>query len=421
MKQWKWDDRYGTIALYAAGLCSFAVLCVFVGLNLDRVVEWIGRMMNVMAPVSMGFVIAYLVNPLMKFCEKHIFVFLHRKKRHARLVRVLSMLTAYLFFAMLLTVLLMMVIPQVMISYNDLLKRMSDYLSSLQDFVGRWFGDSAWLDVEKMTERLRNWISDWYQILQNIAPHITAIVGELLSHLRNVVIGLVISVYFLFSKEHLVAQCKKFTYAVFRKKRAEYLIEFMRFTDKTFGGFIIGKLLDSLIFGLLTFLVLAIFRIPYYPLVSVIVGVTNVIPFFGPFIGAIPSSLIIFIADPMKALWFCVLILIIQQLDGNVIGPKILGDSIGMSALGIILAITLMGGLLGIAGMFIGVPLYALLLEIGKRLFRRLRHWRGMEAANEGPICSSGESESRDDQGPTVSQVNSETSSVSHNEKEAEK
>lgn len=155
------------------------------------------------------------------------------------------------------------------------------------------------------------------------------------------------------------------------RKKGDGVISFLSFTDDTFGGFIIGKLLDSLIIGVLTFIILAIFKMPYYQMISVIIGVTNVIPFFGPFIGAIPAVFIIFIADPIKALWFIVIIIIIQQIDGNIIGPKILGQTTGLSSLGVIIAITVMSGLLGVAGMFIGVPLFALIYIGFERILNR--------------------------------------------------
>nr|MCR5420264.1 AI-2E family transporter [Lachnospiraceae bacterium] len=177
----------------------------------------------------------------------------------------------------------------------------------------------------------------------------------------KLIIGIILSVYLLYNKELYAAQAKKITYSLFDEERANNLINNTRFANKTFGGFISGKIVDSFIIGLLCFIGTTILQMPYALLISVIVGVTNIIPFFGPYLGAIPSGFIILMINPVKCLWFLIFILVLQQIDGNIIGPKILGDSTGLSSFWVIFSITLFGGFFSVLGMFFGVPVFAII------------------------------------------------------------
>ena len=202
-------------------------------------------------------------------------------------------------------------------------------------------------------------------ILQSLT---TGVFGTLV-FIKNLLIGLIISVYLMAGKEEFVTQSKMLVYALFDTERANTIIRGFRFTHKTFGGFINGKIIDSVIIGILCYIGTSLIGTPYKLLVSVIVGVTNVIPFFGPYLGAIPSAFIILMVNPMHCLYFLIFILILQQFDGNILGPKILGDSTGLSSFMVIVAILLFGGLMGIPGMIIGVPLWAVMVA-GVRHFR---------------------------------------------------
>ena len=288
-----------------------------------------------------------------------------------RLRRFLSVISAYLVYAVVIGVLISIVIPQVALSYQNFMSQTGQYSRTLERWINTLSVYIPAINVDKVMTYLTDLINNWYQILQNVIPYLSGFFGTLLSQLKNVLLGVVLSFYFLASKDRLIAQCRKIVYAVLPQKRSDGLIDFFRFVDHTFGGFIIGKLLDSLIIGVLTFIVLGICGMPYYQLVSVIVGVTNVIPFFGPFIGAIPSALIIFFVSPTKAFWFVIIIIIIQQLDGNLIGPAVMGQKVGLSSLGVIVAITVMGGLFGFAGMLLGVPLFALIYVWFTRILDR--------------------------------------------------
>ena len=181
-----------------------------------------------------------------------------------------------------------------------------------------------------------------------------------------VLIGIIVSVYLLFSKEKFMRQSKKVIYALCKPKRANFILHIGRKANEIFGGFIIGKIIDSAIVGVLCFAGVSIFKMPYPLLISMIVGVTNVIPVFGPYIGAIPCALLIFLVDPMKGIGFIIFIILLQQLDGNVIGPKILGESTGLSSFWVIFAILIAGKMFGIGGMVIGVPMFALIYYVIK-------------------------------------------------------
>ena len=223
--------------------------------------------------------------------------------------------------------------------------------------------------LEKGSDALQNWIKqDLLTKVNEVMSNLTVGIINFVSEILNFLIGLIVSVYILFSKETFSAQSKKIVYAVLRTDHANMILHLTKKSNEIFGGFIIGKMIDSIIIGILCFIGTSILKMPYAMLVSVIVGVTNVIPFFGPYIGAIPSAVLIALADPMKGIYFLIFILLLQQFDGNILGPKILGNSTGLSAFWVIVSILLGGGLFGILGMLFGVPTFAVVYYIIKLL-----------------------------------------------------
>ncbi len=376
-----WNKKYSTIAAYACIVITFAVVLVAAAMNLDVVWGTAKGILSLLNPFIIGFCIAFLINPLMMLFEDRVFSFIGKKKPRPKLKRVLSLIIAYIVVSILISLFVYMIVPQIIQSYNDLQPRLSGYVTGAQEFSSTLFDKDKtpipkiilkFVDLEALNDSINDFLKNIYKVFIDFSPYIINFATNILNSLKNALIGIIVSIYFLFSKEKLCAQVKKTVYAFCGGKRASRMVRITRKTKKTFEGFIIGKIIDSIIIGILTFFVLMIFRMPYYPLVAVIVGVTNVIPFFGPFIGAIPSAIIIFIADPIKSFWFILIILAIQQLDGNVIGPKILGDSTNMSALWVMFSIIFMSGVLGLTGMFVGVPifatLYALFVEYANKL-----------------------------------------------------
>lgn len=372
------NKKYSAATAYACALIAFTFVCIFIIVNLPFVINAVGRFFNIMSPIIIGFVIAYLICPFLNLCETHIFSKISKIKKNSKLIRVLSILISYIFYATIIILLLWLVIPQVATSYNDLITKMDTYILSSQEFINDTIKSFKLLNTDRIKSFINDFMGNSYKIVTEITPYITSFLGSFIVQLRDLIIGLVISVYFLYSKETLSARLKKLMYAILPKKGGDIVLEYAKLTNKTFGGFIIGKILDSAIMGILSFIILAILRIPHYQLVSVIIGITNIIPFFGPIIGAVPSAFIIFIADPKKTIIFIIFIIILQQIDGNIIGPKILGNSIGISSLGVIVAITIMSGLFGLTGMFIGVPLYVLIVSVVRRIITTLESKRNL-------------------------------------------
>lgn len=385
MKSFFKERKYISLLIFvvlAVALSTITVICLINLGKLPAILSWIA---SIISPFIYGFAFAYLCNPVMKFVENKLLRFKTEKKWKLKLKRVIAIVITCLFVSLIVILFVFLVIPQVALSYNNLVSQISTYISAAQSwadnfvrnfwlFNGQYENFSHFLDATKIVENIKGFINNSYDILQAVATYLISQVENIVIELKNIVMGIIVCIYFLMAKESLLAKAKRTLAALLPRRQYINTINLARYTNSTFSGFISGKILDSFIIGLISFIVFGIFDLPYYQLISVIVGVTNVIPFFGPFIGAIPSAFIIFIAEPDKTILFLILILIIQQLDGNVIGPHILGDSTGLSALGVLVAITVAGGIFGIAGMFLGVPAFAVITNIAKQYIdRRLR------------------------------------------------
>ena len=369
-----------TLGLAGGGLFIFLLFNIF---NLVGLFQTVIRLMS---PIIMGFFLAYLLAPLLNSIEHGLILPMAKKtpedlkgdQHLSKVVRVLSTLLTLLIFMAALAVLLNMIVPEVIKSIQLLSGRISSYVTRLNEWTARMLKGTGELE-RVVTENLNNagdsmqvWLKE--NVIQHAGQTIAIITGHLVNLIRfclEVIVALIVSVYVLYSKEDFVAQGAKIICTVFERKRARRIMKDIGFIHKTFGGFIVGKIVDSIIIGLICFAACSVLQMPYTILVSVFVGVTNVIPFVGPFIGAIPSGFLILVEDPKKCLYFAIMILVLQQLDGNVIGPKILGDSTGLSAFWVIFAITLFGGLFGLAGMFLGVPLFAVFYNMFRRFCNR--------------------------------------------------
>ena len=298
----------------------------------------------------------------------------HMKKEKAKTVsRCAGVILALVVLITIVTTLINMLIPELITSIRNLIFTLPAQINQLVKQMNH-----IQLDDSTMTTMLKNAMNEASTSLQNwmrtdllnkvneVMTHLTVGLYTLVMELFHAVIGVIVSVYILFGKETFINQSKKATYAIFPTERANLLIHIAVKTNEIFGGFIIGKIIDSIIIGILCFIGTSLLNMPYAMLVSVIVGMTNVIPFFGPYIGAIPSAVLIALADPMKGVYFLIFILLLQQFDGNILGPKILGNSTGLSAFWVIVSILLGGGLFGILGMLFGVPAFAVIYYIVK-------------------------------------------------------
>lgn len=363
-----WNKKYTTIAVYA-----FIVICLSIAFanilsQIDLFTSKMQQIMGVFHPFIIGFVIAYLLNFILKFYEEKVFSLSFIKKNIKKSMRGLGISLSYITAGLILYIFMQFLVPQLVESIKGLINDIPKYIYNTTNYLDKSLKEMD-INPEYMTfitnkiSEITNWT---IQVLTNVIPIVGNIFMSFASSVWNIILGIIISIYLLMDKEKFFALGKKVTKALLNEKHSAVILDLANRTNETFGRFIGGKIIDSAIIGVLTFIVLAIFKMPYALLISVIIGVTNIIPFFGPFIGAIPSAIIIMFVSPVQALWFLVIIFVIQQIDGNIIGPKILGDSIGISAFWILFSILVAGKLFGLAGMIIGVPMFALIYSIIK-------------------------------------------------------
>lgn len=365
---------------FSRGMTFFVIIaaCIIFYFALLRLPDISGvflKIFNVLKPIIYGLGIAYLLNPIVEFVEKHLKPLLEKKFSNKRRIHAISrgtgIFAAVTILLIVIVALFNMMIPELYRSIRDMILTVPSQLNQLVDkIMGMNTKDTALNQLlnnvlKEATDYIQNWMrSDLLTQVNIIMSNLTVGVINVVSELLNAVIGIIISIYVLFSKEKFASQCKKFVYALFKTSHANMLLHLTIKSNQIFGGFIIGKIIDSAIIGVLCFIGLSLLNMPYTLLVSVIVGVTNVIPFFGPYIGAIPSAILIMLTNPKMGIYFILFILVLQQLDGNIIGPKILGDSTGLSAFWVVFAILLGGGLFGVIGMILGVPTFAVIYYI---------------------------------------------------------
>jgi predicted PurR-regulated permease PerM len=365
-------------------------LILFAAAVMDPLITVAKNILSLLSPLIIGGVIAYLCDPILELFEYRVF----RRMKKGNLRRGMSLFCTVIVAFGIVGIVIVMMIPQLLQSIKELFANYESYINSFLGWVQNILNKATAnlpieiidiSDIEKFTAFLsqvfgnaESSFSDILDELQkfmsdgNILEKTWALLLQLFNSFKNLFIGIFIAFYLLASKEKRMAQIRKFRKAMFSKKTDDHIEEIVTLTDKTFGGFIFGKILDSLVIGILTFVLLTIFSVsPYNLLIATFVGITNIIPVFGPFIGAIPSFFIVLISNPEKAFLFLVLILIIQQLDGNIIGPKILGDNTGVSSLCVIIAIAICSTLWGVMGMIIGVPIFAVVIELIKRMLEK--------------------------------------------------
>lgn len=378
------NRKYTTIAIYACLVVVFAVLLVFAFVHISALGSALATLRSILYPIIYGVLIAYLINPIYKFAYNEMFAFIGRKKNKKKLRGAVSLAITYFFVLAVLAGFFAIIVPQIVSSYLSLQDQVKKYIvdasawvneiiASSDLFEGR-FDITKYFNLSEISGYLQKLLSNSYTAFSSVV----AFLSGFFNGAKNWIVGLIISIYLLASKDILSAQLEKTIYAFLKKENAKSLVDFAKDTDKTFGKFLLGKILDSLIIGVITFVVMTVIRMPYAPLISLIIGVTNIIPFFGPFIGAIPSVFIVLIADPKMAVWALLAIIVIQQLDGNLIGPKIIGNSTGVSSLWIIVSIIIFGGLFGIVGMVIAVPAFAIIYKWFKRIVEKKLDDKGM-------------------------------------------
>jgi len=331
------------------------------------------QLLTALEPVLYGAFIAYLLAPMVNFFEDNLFASPVRKAREqgrmtAAGVRAVSLLMTWAVICVLFYLLASVLLPELYKSVLQLVGNVENYYNIISGWVERllesnpavesWVADQMDTAYEKATTWLEKEALPQAQTVMIVAA---GGVKSIVNFLKTLLVGVIVSIYLLATKEHCAAHARKIAYSIFSEQNIRWVLRGAHKVDGIFSGFVRGKLLDSLIIGIICFFCCSILEFPYTPLVSVIVGITNIIPFFGPFLGAIPSTFLILLVSPMKALYFVIFILALQQLDGNVIGPKILGDKTGLPSLWVIIAILVGGSFFGLPGMFFGVPVCACL------------------------------------------------------------
>ena len=383
-RHFRWDRKYLYWGITAFLVIAASILFYLALRFLPDLRKSIASLGKVLSPFIWGFVITYLIAPLMKGLEKHVFGPLCRrlfpKKGGQKLARGLSVLLAELILVAILAGLVYLILPQLVDSIRMIYDNRNEYYNTitryLADFqvrhpeIYKYVGES----LNTVTGDINSWAE---RLLPTVTNYLTSLLESAYVVVRgiyNLIIGIIVSIYVLSDLEHFVAAVRRWTYSVFSVEFAEKLRDAIGFTDRTFMGFITGKLLDSAIIGMICYIVCAPLRMPYALLVSAIVGVTNIIPFFGPFIGAIPCAFIILMVDPLKCLIFIIFIILLQQLDGNIIGPKILGNSVGITGFWVLFSIVVGAGLFGFGGMLLGVPVFVVIYTfLNNRVESRLK------------------------------------------------
>lgn len=385
-RRFRWDKKYLYWGITAFCVIAGAIL-FYMALNyLPALGAAIRRLVRILSPFVWGLILTYLLTPLTRFLERSLTVpmgrRLYKKKRRAlRFGRGMAVLLSELVLVALLTALVYLILPQLYSSIETIVQNSPVYANNLSQWVDNLLQDYPALAdyIDQRLDLVNNNVWDWLSnnVLPQLGSFVTSVSSGVILAVRgiyNLIIGVVVSVYMLNNIESFSAHAKRILYSIFSIEAAEWIRDGVAFTDRTFMGFINGKLLDSAIIGLICYIVCAILGMPYALLVSVIIGVTNIIPFFGPLIGAVPSAIIILMVSPIKALIFVVFIIILQQVDGNIIGPKILGSSIGINGFWVMFAIILGAGLYGFWGMLLGVPVFVVIYTaVSKMVTRKLK------------------------------------------------
>ena len=366
------------------GITAFLVLAagalvVMLGTHLSQIFGAVRMVFTILSPIIYGLIIAYLLNPVMKFLEEKVILgFICEKLQYKpsekveKIIRLISVVLSLLFMVACIYGLLALLVPQLVNSIINLTNSFPRYVTTVRQYMMRLFQDDPELEsnavqmFEKIAASMENWINNSFlPKINEIMATFSSQLIDILSVIKNFLIGSIISIYFLNGREGFIARGKRILYAmVGEPEMANNILRDLRYVNRTFGGFFLGKIIDSAIIGVICYVCTSILTIPYALLVSVIVGITNIIPFFGPFIGAVPSIFILLIISPLQALIFAVFILVLQQVDGNIIGPRIIGDSVGLSSLWIMFAIIVGGAYFGVAGMILGVPVFSVIYTL---------------------------------------------------------
>ena len=374
--------RYLKIGITGAAILASGILCAFVLFKMPVIISVLKGITEILKPFLYGVVFAYLLAPLCNKIEEKLFQFFPKAKAKARrFICFIAIVISLCVVIAVIWLIIMMIIPQVWDSVMKIIQMVPQKLIVVNNWIEHMLENQPELQAyfEEFSSQAESNIDsllnvDTIQKVQSIINSLSVQLFGVLGVVKNIFLGLLISAYLLGSRKLFGAQAGLILHGVFSDKWAKIIEEEIRYTDKMFNGFLVGKIIDSAIIGLLCFAGTSIMGFEAPAFISVIIGITNIIPFFGPFIGAIPCGLLLLLENPMHCLYFIIFIFVLQQLDGNVIGPKILGNTTGVSSFWVLFAILLFGGMWGVVGMVIGVPLFAVIYDIIRKLvYRGLR------------------------------------------------
>ncbi len=374
--------RYLKIGITGAAILASGILCAFVLFKMRVIIELLKGITGILKPFLYGAVIAYLLAPLCNKIEEKLFQTFPKANRKAkRFICFIAIVISLCVALAIVWMVIMLIIPQVWDSVMKIIDMVPQKITILNNWIEHMLENQPELQAyfEEFANQAESHINsllnvDTIQKVQSIINSLSVQVFGVLGVLKNISLGFLISAYLLGSRKLFGAQAGLILHGVFPDKWAGIIEEEIRYTDKMFNGFLVGKIIDSAIIGLLCFAGLSFMGFEAPAFIGVIIGITNIIPFFGPFIGAIPCGLLLLLENPMHCLYFIIFIFVLQQLDGNVIGPKILGNTTGVSSFWVLFSILLFGGMWGVVGMVIGVPLFAVIYDIIRKLvYRGLR------------------------------------------------
>ncbi len=366
------DRRYFKWGLTALIVIFISILLVVIFTNLPGFFALLQTIGKILSPLVSGIVIAFLLNPIVNFVDLRLRPLLEKRgmkqPRAEKISRAIGIVFAFVFAVLIVYAFFAMLLPQLYESVMSIVNSAPEYYQSLETWAVNVLEGNPEIRtyVEKALDAVQTYVEDWVKTsflsdMQKVLATLTTSVMAVVKSITNFIIGLVASIYMLWSKTTFQAQAKKMVVAACKPDAANHLMELGSNINRIFSGFIIGKIIDSAIIGVLCYICMSIMKLPYTALIATIVGVTNVIPVFGPFIGAVPSALIILLVNPLQAFYFIIFIIVLQQVDGNVIGPKILGNTVGISGFWVLISITVAASIFGFAGMLLGVPVFAVI------------------------------------------------------------
>ncbi|GHU57044.1 AI-2E family transporter [Clostridia bacterium] len=382
------NKKYHSIAFYTVITFTIVAIIAVIIFNYKEVFRYINDILVAISPVIWGLCIAFILNPLVMTLEKR-FKFLEKKKQRPKLKRGIAIALSFIIVLSLLTVLLINAIPELISSIQQIFTNLSSYLNTLQDLVNKYFYSNKTLkddwniDFKKVNDFIFSKLQSYKPMFDDLILKMRDGTIAFAVGIKDFLIGCIVAVYLLFSKELFLAQCKKAIIAIFPTNAHYTILYICSKANKTFNRFLASNILDSLIVAMVNFIAMKIFDMPYAVLISFIIGITNMIPFFGPFIGAIPSICLLLVETPKLAIIYAIIILVLQQLDGNILAPKLFGDSLGLPTFWVLFAIFLGGGLFGFMGMVFFIPLFAVLYTLIKEFVLIKLQKKGLPTSTE--------------------------------------